>query len=59
VAKQIKKCFVFADADEAGLRAAKESGHPFVRGEDGEDANDIYLRSKPELRKLVLSMRRR
>lgn len=55
IGKQVRG-FVFADNDEAGIRAAEESGRKYVVG-DG-DANDIYQRSLMELRSILLSVRR-
>ena len=46
VGKQVSKGFVFADHDEAGVRAAEELIHPWVKSEiEGEDANDLHRRA--------------
>lgn len=46
VGKQVKKGFVFADNDEAGLRAAEELPNPWVKSDvPGEDANDMHRRA--------------
>jgi putative DNA primase/helicase len=46
VGKQVKKGFVFADHDEAGIRAAEELSFPWVKSDaPGEDANDLHLRA--------------
>lgn len=55
IGKQVRG-FVFADNDDAGIRAAEESGRKYVVG-DG-DANDIHQRSLMELRSLLVSVRR-
>jgi len=57
VGKQVKKGFVFADNDEAGLRAAEELPHPWVKSDaPGEDANDLHRRAG--LRAVVSVLRR-
>ena len=46
VGRQVKKGFVFADHDEAGIRAAEELPWPWVKSDGpGEDANDLHLRA--------------
>ena len=46
VGRQVKKGFVFADHDDAGIRAAEELPWPWVKSDaPGEDANDLHRRA--------------